>query len=54
MSTAEVTGVPYDVASVKAELKLYGPMCMDISAGDLNCKTLCSDGCNHAVVGRPG
>ena len=51
VSTTDLTfGMPYDVASVKAELQTYGPLCMDISAGDLNVKTLCTDGCNHAVV----
>ena len=42
--------MPDDVASIKAELKLYGPMCMDICANDICQKTVATGGCDHAVV----
>ena len=50
VSTAELSSLPADVASMKTELKTYGPLDIDVSAGDLNSQTLGTTGADHAVL----
>ena len=50
VSTAELSSMSADVPTMKAELKAYGPLDIDISAGDLNSQTLGTDGADHAVL----
>ena len=40
VSTAELSGMSADVATMKAELKAYGPLDIGIYDGDFNQKTL--------------
>ncbi len=50
VSTSELVNMPGDIASMKADLKAYGPLDIDISAGDLDVQTLGTGGGDHAVL----
>jgi autotransporter-associated beta strand protein len=50
VSNQELTGITNDIAAIKSDIKIYGPMCMDVCAGDLNSPNLGSGGCDHAVL----
>ncbi len=50
VSNQELTTITNDIAAIQNDIKTYGPMCMDVCAGDLNSPTLGTGGCNHAVL----
>ncbi len=50
VSTVELNGVSGDLATMKAELKTYGPLVIDISAADLDSRTVGTGAPDHDVV----